>query len=36
VLVSPSAYFMKHPIMQYPDEEARNMVEEFIAGSRER
>ena len=36
VLVSPSAYFMKHPIMQYPDEEARNMVEEFIAGNRER
>jgi myo-inositol-1-phosphate synthase len=36
VLVSPSAYFMKHPIVQYPDEEARNMVEEFIAGNRER
>jgi myo-inositol-1-phosphate synthase len=36
VLVSPSAYFMKHPLVQYPDEEARNMVEEFIAGNRER
>jgi myo-inositol-1-phosphate synthase len=36
VLVSPSAYFMKHPLVQYPDEEARNMLEEFIAGNRER
>ncbi len=34
-LISPSAYFMKHPKMQYTDEEAREMVEEFIAGKRE-
>lgn len=36
VLISPSAYFMKHPIKQFPDEEARDMVEEFIRGERER
>ncbi|MCS7215810.1 MAG: inositol-3-phosphate synthase [Thermodesulfovibrio sp.] len=36
LLISPSAYFMKHPKVQYPDEVARNMVEEFIAGKRER
>lgn len=36
VLSSPSAYFMKHPIEQFPDEDAKNMVEEFIAGKRER
>jgi len=36
LLISPSAYFMKHPLTQYPDEEARNMVEEFIEGKRER
>ncbi|MBM4140976.1 MAG: inositol-3-phosphate synthase [Nitrospira sp.] len=36
VLISPSAYFMKHPIIQFPDEEARNMVEDFISGKRER
>ncbi|MFZ6016588.1 MAG: inositol-3-phosphate synthase [Nitrospirota bacterium] len=36
VLISPSAYFMKYPIKQFSDEEARNMVEEFIAGKRER
>jgi myo-inositol-1-phosphate synthase len=36
VLISPSAYFMKHPIEQFPDEEARHMVQEFIAGKRER
>jgi len=36
VLISPSAYFMKHPPVQYPDEAARQMVEEFIAGKRER
>ena len=27
----PSAYFMKSPPVQYPDEHAREMVEEFIA-----
>ena len=31
-LVGPSAYFMKSPPKQYPDEQARAMVEEFIAG----
>jgi myo-inositol-1-phosphate synthase len=35
-LVSPSAYFMKHPMAQFSDEEARDMVEEFITGKRER
>jgi len=35
-LLSPSAYFMKHPPVQYSDETARQMVEEFIAGKRER
>jgi myo-inositol-1-phosphate synthase len=35
-LVSPSAYFMKHPIKQFSDEQARNMLEEFIAGKRDR
>jgi len=33
-LKSPSAYFMKHPPEQFSDEEARGMVEEFIAGKR--
>lgn len=36
VLISPSAYFMKSPPIQYPDEIARQMVEEFIEGKRER
>lgn len=36
VLISPSSYFMKHPLKQFPDEKARDMVEEFIAGKRER
>ncbi len=31
-LVGPSAYFMKSPPQQYPDGQARAMVEEFIAG----
>ena len=31
-LVEPSAYFMKSPPVQYTDDEARRMVEEFIAG----
>jgi len=35
-LLSPSAYFMKHPPVQYSDTVAREMVEEFIAGKRER
>lgn len=36
VLESISAYTMKHPIHQFPDEIARQMVEEFIRGERER
>jgi len=36
VLISPSAYFMKHPMVQFHDEDARDMVEEFIQGKRER
>jgi len=35
-LTSPSAYFMKRPMVQYPDDEAGEMVEEFISGKRER
>ncbi|GAI87854.1 unnamed protein product, partial [marine sediment metagenome] len=29
--IAPSAYFMKSPPVQYTDNEARQMVEEFIA-----
>jgi len=36
VLISPSAYFMKHPLIQFPDEKARAMVEAFIKGKLER
>ena len=35
-LLSISAYAMKHPLVQIPDSEAKVMVEEFIAGERER
>ena len=35
-LTSSSAYFMKHPPTQYPDFVAKEMVEEFIGGKRER
>lgn len=35
-LYSISAYTMKHPPVQYPDWQARKMVEEFIKGERER
>ncbi|MDD5317792.1 MAG: inositol-3-phosphate synthase [Candidatus ainarchaeum sp.] len=35
-LTSASAYFMKHPAQQFPDDVCREMVEEFIAGKRER
>lgn len=34
VLESISSYTMKHPIRQYPDDVAREMVEEFIRGER--
>ena len=30
-LIEPSSYFKKHPPVQYTDEEARHMTEEFIA-----
>jgi len=33
-LISISAYTMKHPPLQLPDEEARKRVEEFIRGRR--
>lgn len=36
VLTTPSAYFMKHPMVQIPDVEARKQLEEFILGIRER
>lgn len=36
VLISPSAYFMKHPPIQFPDTTAKAMVEDFISGKRER
>ena len=32
-LVAPSAYFMKSPPVQYTDDEAHRMVEEFILGA---
>ncbi|MGI6334996.1 MAG: inositol-3-phosphate synthase [Minisyncoccales bacterium] len=35
-LLSPSAYFMKHPMQQFTDEKAREMIEEFILNKRER
>ncbi|MCA9874965.1 MAG: inositol-3-phosphate synthase, partial [Anaerolineales bacterium] len=31
-LIAPSSYFMKSPPEQYPDDQARNMTEAFIAG----
>ncbi|MCL5962173.1 MAG: inositol-3-phosphate synthase [Chloroflexi bacterium] len=31
-LIGPAAYFMKSPPVQYTDDEARQMVEEFIEG----
>ncbi len=34
-LVAPSAYFMKSPPVQYTDDEARRMVEQFIADSKQ-
>jgi myo-inositol-1-phosphate synthase len=36
VLLSPSAFFMKHPPRQYPDDEAHKMTEAFISGRRSR
>ncbi len=34
-LVAPSAYFMKSPPIQYTDDEARQMVEEFIVSAQQ-
>src|SRR5206468_10196114 len=34
-LIGPSAYFMKSPPVQFSDEMAREMVEQFIVGSAE-
>jgi myo-inositol-1-phosphate synthase len=34
-LISPSAYFSKHPPQQFSDDEAYRMTEEFIEGKRE-
>jgi myo-inositol-1-phosphate synthase len=31
-VIGPSAYFMKTPPKQYPDDEARQMVEDFASG----
>ncbi len=36
ILYSPSAYFMKRPPRQYPDDEAYNLVEAFIHETRGR
>jgi len=35
ILYSPSAYLMKHPPKQYTDNQAYQMVQEFIKGERE-
>jgi myo-inositol-1-phosphate synthase len=35
-LLSISAYAMKHPLVQFADDQAKIMVEEFISGKRER
>ncbi|MGH2816602.1 MAG: inositol-3-phosphate synthase, partial [Actinomycetota bacterium] len=32
-LLGPAAYFMKSPPVQYTDDEARRLVEEFAAGA---
>jgi myo-inositol-1-phosphate synthase len=35
-LVGPSCYFMKSPPRQFPDHQARALVEDFIAGRDDR
>jgi myo-inositol-1-phosphate synthase len=35
ILYSASAYFMKHPPIQFTDDESYKMTEEFIAGERD-
>ena len=34
ILEAPSAYFCKHPPVQFPDDKAYSMMEEFIKGSK--
>jgi myo-inositol-1-phosphate synthase len=34
ILYSPSSYFMKHPPVQYLDDEAHQRTEQFIQGER--
>jgi myo-inositol-1-phosphate synthase len=34
VILSPSSYFCKHPLKQFPDDVAFQMTEDFIKGSR--
>lgn len=34
-LIAPSAYFMKSPPVQYTDDQARKLTEDFIAGSQD-
>ena len=34
-LVGPSSYFMKSPPVQYTDNQARQLTEDFIAGGKE-
>ncbi|MDI6796634.1 MAG: inositol-3-phosphate synthase [Desulfatibacillaceae bacterium] len=36
VLIGPSAYFCKHPPIQYTDDEAYSLTEEFIAKSKDK
>jgi myo-inositol-1-phosphate synthase len=31
-VTAPSSYFMKSPLIQYTDDQARQLVEDFIAG----
>ena len=31
-VIAPSSYFMKSPPVQYTDDEARELLEDFIAG----
>jgi myo-inositol-1-phosphate synthase len=31
-LVAPSSYFMKSPPTQFPDDQARQLVQDFITG----
>ena len=35
ILYAPSAYFMKHPPKQYSDDEAYQLVKDFIEGKKD-